>query len=861
MTLPLAATRAVLLKRQALLFITPEADSLPHSSLEAFEVNLADIGYVVSTRLQGVLRSLPAASLTSLQEWLWPTLLDISGGDRRHQPLFRRFPEDVPADTFDLWCRKVLNRFMQEQEQPCLFCGQLATTHVLNPCRHVVCDSCFDGSNYSACPICECQVDRDSPFFRPSVAQAQPREQVRLKRLDLGGDLDASAQALFTALCLRKQAMSPADQDDLKHIIADYGVQALDWLPHEIPVRESNAILFGTLLRTVSSAQVRAAAMRSLRTATDALRLIAAYSGADPALQGQTVYRSRPTAVLRSQGRFRRMFDALARHRVPEKIDVPVLVRRFKVARLPRPLRKALLGFLDGLHPQALKEDMLRHRSYWVWLGQFLHPHEYLKRFPHAAAAFEIVRKKGSDGTPAPAFQTYYAKLEAAIRQRDAIGMLGLLRQRPGEFARRYDHLLRLASADASQTDRVIEALEQLAPQCATPVLLTLRASLPTRVRQAAARLYWPKGQVAKSVLDDDRRVPLPASAVARSVAALDMELLDRFARQPGIDHVIVDRALKNVIVPFNERTASRSAIHLPRGSTLDVPTGKTMRLFLHWCQLQEGSRTDLDLSVGFYDETWQHVGTCSYYALRFDAADGTRIATSAGDLQSAPHPDGATEFVDVDLAAARAKGIRYAVAVLNNYAGMPFEQLERAFAGLMFRDDVAGAHFDPRTVALKFALQGSNGVFLPFVVDLARNRLHWLDVYATGGLAFNNVETSNGAIATICPSMIRYFASGLRASMYDLLLYHAAARARKVSVLGDGIEQFERGENESAPDFLHRLQKEQGRQQEAVQVGAEEKTLAGLVEGEIDLPEGSQAYVVKPGRLASTLSASDLIG
>jgi hypothetical protein len=37
---------------------------------------------------------------------------------------------------------------------------------------------------------------------------------------------------------------------------------------------------------------------------------------------------------------------------------------------------------------------------------------------------------------------------------------------------------------------------------------------------------------------------------------------------------------------------------------------------------------------------------------------------------------------------------------VRNNYAGMPFSGLERAFAGLMLRDDPEGRHFDPRTVA-----------------------------------------------------------------------------------------------------------------------------------------------------------------
>ena len=42
------------------------------------------------------------------------------------------------------------------------------------------------------------------------------------------------------------------------------------------------------------------------------------------------------------------------------------------------------------------------------------------------------------------------------------------------------------------------------------------------------------------------------------------------------------------------------------------------VRMFLHWCQPERGSRTDIDLSVGFYDAAWRYVGVCSYYQLAY---------------------------------------------------------------------------------------------------------------------------------------------------------------------------------------------------------------------------------------------------
>jgi len=66
------------------------------------------------------------------------------------------------------------------------------------------------------------------------------------------------------------------------------------------------------------------------------------------------------------------------------------------------------------------------------------------------------------------------------------------------------------------------------------------------------------------------------------------------------------------------------------------------LRLFLHWMQADQ--RVDLDLSVGFFDEHWRHVGTCDYTSLRF--AD--RAAVHSGDRTDAPAPDGASEFLDL---------------------------------------------------------------------------------------------------------------------------------------------------------------------------------------------------------------------
>jgi hypothetical protein len=315
-------------------------------------------------------------------------------------------------------------------------------------------------------------------------------------------------------------------------------------------------------------------------------------------------------------------------------------------------------------------------------------------------------------------------------------------------------------------------------------------------------------------------------------------------------------------MVPFNERTASASAVALPRGSSIPAQPGKLARLFLHWCQpAEDGRTTDLDLSVGLYDDSWRYLGVCSYYQLTCQGQDGAVIARSAGDLRDAPWPDGATEFVDLHRDEALAAGVRYAVMVVNAYAGMPFSLLERGFAGLMLRDDPGGQHFDPRTVELKFALDGESGVYLPLVLDLREGLLHWLDVHAKGQFEMNNVETSKAAIARLCPELIAYFASGARASMFDLALLHGAARCDRVLVRGRSLEQFVRRPDESATDFHARLVRGQPDATGAQLPPLDGRpVLAMLFRGDVDLPPGSSAYALFRERVTPSFAPSDML-
>ena len=861
------ATTKLMLTRRGLLFLPPPAATGPRAGVRevgALLLEFVTLGYAGADRLRDALTKLSIDQVTQLRLIAIEALTAALGSNVTHTPLFRRFPKGIPRDTHKLWVKRVLVHYLQDPNQPCLHCGAEGSTHVLRPCEHVVCDQCFDGSNYSACPICNRQVDRSSPFFAPSEFRGVPKEAVRFKLLDLGVDLEASARTLFESFCARKQALNPTDKADFGALLDDWSERALSWLPESIPLRENVALIFGELLERLPAATVLPVARQYLKTATDVLRFIAVFSGADAALQGATVYDYETQRYEDTDwwARYSKDHPEYAARYVGKTFQVakPRQVNRFPVAKLPRSLRRALLAILEGFDAERLTEDMLRHRSYWVWVGEFLHPGEYRKRFPKVARAFEVVRKKNPEGVAAPRFYGFYGRVERAAAAGDASAMGAVLATRPGELGRRFDHLMRVAGDDEAAIDEALATFVGHVGDYSSPVLLTLLSVLPTRAKRAKRRVFWPKGEVAKGVSVKDTRPPLPARVITASVAAIRSELLRRFAALPSFDTALVDDALANIIVPFNERTASPSAVNLPRGSKVALPEGKTMRLFLHWCEPKGGQRTDIDLSVAFYDADWAYRGVCSYYELSC-WIDEHELAKSSGDLTSAPFPDGASEFVDIDRDAARAAGIRYAVMVVNAYSGLPFDQLERGFAGLMLRDDDMGHHFDPRTVALKFGLQGANGVYTPLCVDLDGDTLHWLDIYSKGELAMNNVESSNKAITRVCPETIEYFASGIRLDMYRLALLHAAARTRRVVIrIREGAVVLERAADESVEAFWRRLDQLEGAELSDARPALEGPVLALLHQGDLALPPGSSSYALFRDQLSPSLSAADLI-
>lgn len=543
-------------------------------------------------------------------------------------------------------------------------------------------------------------------------------DQVDLKIIDLGSpeEFDQTIRNLIAA----NGSISEQDKEDIEWVIAahdDLGAV----LPGEIPLKENVGFVVGALLK-YNKASLDLVS-KYVKTATDVLRLAVALSDGDVSLAANTRF------------------------------------RKFKRAE-----RRLLLGLLNRCG--NIVEDMLRYKHRWIRLGEILHPAEYKNQYAHCQEAFDIVRNDKP-------YETFNGKVEHALRRKDTLFAAALLKTRAGEFARRLDHLLRLSE----DTAQVIGQFAEVADQASTPVLLQVMTHFSHRQERRELRTFFPKGNVAKTAAIPNILPGIHPDACEAVVDTCRRTLIRRFSELPPLGDVYIDESLKQYLMPFSQRSASKALRTIVRGSRVRMPEGDTIRFFLWW---KEGmvngkhtERVDIDLSAVMYDKNWQYVEHISYTNLRSDKYK----AAHSGDITSAPQ--GACEFIDLHIPSIVRYGGRFIVASLNSFTEQPYCNLPECYAGWMMRQSPqTGEVFEPSTVADKIDLTADTQIAIPVILDLVERTVIWTDLaLKKHPYYYNNVEGNQKGMVLMGKAMTTL----TKPTLYDLFTLHATARGRKV--------------------------------------------------------------------------------
>jgi hypothetical protein len=525
-------------------------------------------------------------------------------------------------------------------------------------------------------------------------------------------------ESLLEPLVSSRTSLSEEETADVVWFVREYKSDVFRLLPEVVPFREIRAQLGGALLlHAAGDARVDAFLKRNVETATDVLRLAVALTGGDVSLATATT--------------------------------------RFKA--IKRSMRRLLLSLLDHI-PNAA-EDVMRHAERWKRLAEVLHPGDYAEKYPRALAAITAARRN-----EAP--DSFGSRVETLFAQRDIAELVPVLQSRPGEFARRLDATLRRAT----EPESVLEAFEAVATQVSSPVLLQLLAQVRAP-RPLPLRAFTPKGSFAKIYGIKDRREPLTPDVLARAAQICEDALVKRFASLPPLGRCFIDPALREYRVPLAQRASSKSLRTLVRGSRLPMPDTRFIRLFLWWKNGRE--RTDIDLSAAFFDANFVFTQTVAYYNLKGFGG------YHSGDIIDAP--DGASEFIDLDIDVLVEKGIRYVVTSINSFTEQPYCDLPECFAGWMARADAAsGEIFEPRSVFDRIDIASDTGICLPFVMDLQERSMIWADLGLTSSPRWNNVENNLSGISL----MLRALVHTPRPDLETLFDLHVRARGERVASL-----------------------------------------------------------------------------
>lgn len=521
---------------------------------------------------------------------------------------------------------------------------------------------------------------------------------------------------IFKSLVSVNQSLTPEDLADVK------------WFASNVPnLPMPSVIPFKETLCTLASLGLNV----PVKTVTDVLRIAVALSGGDVSLPKV------PNALVKANAWTK------------VKVDNPER-EKFKFRKFKRSERQYLLGLLESTNCDASEAVLKLQR--WIRLGELLHPGDYRRQFPKSYRMFAQLRNEK--------IQSWYGKVEDAFKSSLTEG-LSVLGERPGEFLRKFDFIVR---SNPTDTDKCLNALGKVSDKVSNKVLFESYAHFEDRT-VPATRSVMVKGARKRTKLEE---LPaLPATTVQAVQSTILSSLSKKFSKLPSLGSTWIDENLKLLPVPANMRSLNAALKPTIRGQRTPIgnQNAKVIRAYVHW--FDENGREDLDLSSSF-------VGMGKIEHISWNTNLKHRLGCHSGDVR---HVKGAcAEYVDIDVQACKKEGFKYVVMTVNNFNGRGLDTMKDCVFGYMEREFPAAQEiFVPATLANSVKLQSTSTNTLVAVIDVETQEYIFLDIDTAGiPVATANVNAMLEAIKPYCEPP--------KFSVYDLLVMHTNARGKLVT-------------------------------------------------------------------------------
>ena len=338
---------------------------------------------------------------------------------------------------------------------------------------------------------------------------------------------------------------------------------------------------------------------------------------------------------------------------------------------------------------------------------------------------------------------------------------LKVLSQRPGEFSRRIDWLVR---KNPKQLDLILSYLSEALKGTSNKVLFEVYTHFENRMVSKSDRSIMIKGKRKRTELPT---LPvIPKKTVETIHSKLFETLREKFSTLDSLGNCWIDEDLKKIPLPTNMRSMNFSTKPTIRGQRVpfDNPDAKVIRPFVHW--MDKNGNEDLDLSATFVGDNKCEV--LSYSGLRVGKS------VHSGDVR---HRKGAcAEYIDVDIEDALSRNFKYVILDVRNFNGKGLKTVEAMFGVMEREHPTANKTWLPETISSCQELGSESVVTLIAILDLVTKEYIMLDIDSSNSIA------ARGDVKNTL-TVLKQYAEPPKVSVYDLVLLHVEGRGKQVTL------------------------------------------------------------------------------
>ena len=562
-------------------------------------------------------------------------------------------------------------------------------------CGHFIPEGTFPLERYNGCPFC------GTPFRTANFVYKGQGSKLKELRLFTNKDM----QNVFASLLASPTPLDATQKDSLEKLLTKFA------LPEDVQVAMKETAML--VVKTLISHDKAMEAAALLKTPTDILRYLwYEKTGLVQIVEPKTL-------VAHARRMYYHVFGPL-----DMGADAAVKMKQKLKLKYNRKacLRVALWMNSLPMTARQAAENMNPKRGMWVRMIRALRMGEYSRKkgMEHLAEIIDVFYNQS--------YSTWQGRVDKARIENDADKTLGLLKERPGLFARGlFATMLRFGSK------RVLAAFDKIADKLPARLLLSLGNAAESYFDFNATRLARPITGGAVNI-EPNKLLALYNETERQKMASDVMDVYKesmtrRFAAQKTEAKTIyIDPALYKIPVGVGDRATTIQDTSCALMGTRFKVEGDAVRLFLQWGKGLHAQPLDMDLScrITFNNNT---TAECAFYNLSCVGAK------HSGDIRSIPEMVGTAEYIELsmpDLLAAKAK---YVMFTCNAYScgtlspNLVVGWMDSAYP--MQLSEETGVAYDPSCVQHMVRISESNlSKGLVFgVLDVEKREIVWLEM------------------------------------------------------------------------------------------------------------------------------------